>query len=165
MISFNYFSTTTGTSSITYAWDLDNDGEFDDSTAVKPSVTVGSTVGTLYVVCLKVTDKFGLTNTACTTITVVDQCIKDLAARAKDGKIQLTWSAQAGVDSYNVYRGTVAGGPYTLKASNVVTTYCTYLDASVVNGTTYYYVVKLVKSGNEGCASNEASAKATTRTR
>jgi hypothetical protein len=153
-----------GDSIVRYEWDLDNDGSFDDSTAVRPSVVVGPIPGTLYVVCLRVTDTFGATNIACTTVTVVS-CVQDLAARPKDGKIQLTWSAQNGVGSYNVYRGTVAHGPYTQIASNVVTTYCVYVDASVVNGTTYYYVVRPVSGGNEICQSNEASARATTRIR
>ena len=153
-----------GDSIVSYAWDLDNDGDFDDSYVQKPPVLVGAIPGTLYVVCLKVTDTFGATNIACTTVTV-GSCVQDLAARPKDGKIQLTWSAQSGADSYNVYRGTVAHGPYTKIASNVVTTYCTYLDAGVVNGTTYYYVVRPVAGGNEVCQSNEASATATTRVR
>ena len=60
-----------GDSIMSYAWDLDNDGFYDDSTAQKPSFTAGPTPGTLYVVCLKVTDTFGKTDIACTTVDVI----------------------------------------------------------------------------------------------
>jgi large repetitive protein len=55
---------------ITYAWDLDNNGEFDDSTDTNPTLTVGSVIGTVYNICLKVTDSFGETNVKCTTVTI-----------------------------------------------------------------------------------------------
>jgi hypothetical protein len=60
-----------GDSIVSYAWDLDNDGFYDDSTAQKPSFTAGPTPGTLHVVCLKVTDSFGKTDIACTTVDVI----------------------------------------------------------------------------------------------
>lgn len=94
-----------------------------------------------------------------------DICVDDLAARAKSGKIQLTWT-HTGAASYNVYRSTTMGGPYALIA-NTSSTYSTYLDTNVVNGTTYYYVVKPVApSGDELlCQSNEASATPVARRR
>lgn len=57
--------------SITYAWDLDNDGEFDDSTAPKPDFTVGTEIGKIYNICLKVTDSFAKYDVACTTIEII----------------------------------------------------------------------------------------------
>jgi hypothetical protein len=57
--------------SLTYAWDLDNDGQFDDSTAAQPQYLVpNATPGTVFTICLRVTDSFGLPDTACTTVTV-----------------------------------------------------------------------------------------------
>lgn len=56
---------------ITYAWDLDGDGEFDDSSVARPQFCVGSEIGKVYDVCLKVTDKFGEYDIACTTIKIV----------------------------------------------------------------------------------------------
>jgi Concanavalin A-like lectin/glucanases superfamily/Bacterial Ig domain/PKD domain/Glucose / Sorbosone dehydrogenase len=50
---------------LTYAWDLDGDGAFDDSTAVAPSRTYAA--GT-YAVQLRVTDPGGATGTASVTI-------------------------------------------------------------------------------------------------
>ena len=46
---------------LTYAWDLDGDGQYDDSTAVKPSRTYN--VAQNVTVRLKVTDKGGLVST------------------------------------------------------------------------------------------------------
>jgi hypothetical protein len=56
---------------ITYAWDLDNDGEFDDGDEAEPEFTVGSEIGLVYDICLKVTDSFGKYDIACTTVTIV----------------------------------------------------------------------------------------------
>ena len=86
----------------------------------------------------------------------------NLSARRKSGKVQLVWT-HTGAAAYNVYRGTMAGGPYIFLAQTT-STYSTYLDATVVNGTTYYYVVReAALNDDELCQSNQASAKATAR--
>jgi|GEM_PF-3235907 len=90
------------------------------------------------------------------------QCVDDLTARPKSGKVQLVWT-DFGSPGYNVYRSTTSGGPYALIGSTA-STYSTYLDAAVVNGTTYYYVVKPTNAaGGELCTSNQASAKPVAR--
>ncbi len=76
-----------------------------------------------------------------------------LAATAGTGTVGLTWVAASGATNYNVYRGT-ATGVYTLLTSAVATT--NYTDNSVVNGTTYYYVVRAY-NGTESANSNEAT--------
>jgi glucose/arabinose dehydrogenase len=53
---------------LTYAWDLDDDGQYDDSTAAKPTYTYTSNGG--YTPSLKVTDNDGASDTASVTITV-----------------------------------------------------------------------------------------------
>lgn len=55
---------------ITYEWDLDNNGLFDDSTNPTPEFTVGDRPGTLYDICLRVTDMSGETDVACTTVQI-----------------------------------------------------------------------------------------------
>lgn len=74
-------------------------------------------------------------------------------------KATLSWTASTStVIGYNVYRGTVLGGPYTLQSSSLVTN-TQYVDSTVVAGQTYYYVATAVASGNvESTHSNEASA-------
>ncbi len=58
---------------ITFGWDLNNDGLFSDSAAITPVFTVpaNAAVGTVYGVCLKVTDELGrVSEPRCTTVTV-----------------------------------------------------------------------------------------------
>jgi hypothetical protein len=70
-----------------------------------------------------------------------------------------SWIASTSVVSgYNVYRGTVTGGPYT-KLNGSFIGALTYADSTVQSGQTYYYVTTSVDgSGNESVFSNEAAA-------
>jgi M6 family metalloprotease-like protein len=54
---------------LTYAWDLDNDGEFDDSTSQTPTFTNVGDNG-VFTVKVSVSDNFGDSSTASTTVTV-----------------------------------------------------------------------------------------------
>jgi hypothetical protein len=71
--------------------------------------------------------------------------------------VALTWtpSASTGV-TYDVYRGTVSGGPYILLVSGVTSN--SYTDASVQSGSTYYYVTTAAASGGQSSYSNEVQA-------
>ena len=53
---------------LTYAWDLDADGQYDDSTAVAPTYTY--TTQGVYAASLRLTDNHGASGTAVVTITV-----------------------------------------------------------------------------------------------
>ncbi len=81
-----------------------------------------------------------------------------LSAIAGNGKVDLSWTAASGADTYTVKRATVQGGPYTNLASGLSGT--TYSDTGLTNGTTYYYVVqaKNATSNLSGANSNEVSA-------
>ncbi len=165
-----------------YAWELNGDNAFDDAFGAQPDVTAFLTaLGTGdHLIQLKVTDttatsfpssNFGdLSDTDSAQVSVkaandaACACISDLTARAKDGKIQLVWS-DSGASSYNVYRSTTSGGPYSLVA-NTTSTYSTYLDTGLSNGTTYYYVVRpAALNGDEQCQSNEVGATPVARVR
>jgi hypothetical protein len=171
-----------GDTIVSYAWDLDGDGQFDDATGAQPDITAffdGIGPGS-YLIQLKVTDRSAtsfpsshpvgvapvdLSDTDSAVVVVraaTDDdcnCVKDLVARAKPGKVQLVWTNYTGAHHYNVYRSTVAGGPY-VKIASPITTYSTYLDATVVNGTTYYYVVRPATFlDQEICQSNQAQAR------
>ncbi|MDE3100575.1 MAG: hypothetical protein KGJ88_13985, partial [Verrucomicrobiota bacterium] len=78
-----------------------------------------------------------------------------LTATAGNAQVALSWTASSGATSYNVKRATTSGGPYTT-ITNVSST--SYTDSSVINGTTYYYVVSAVNSAGESANSSEASA-------
>jgi len=73
--------------------------------------------------------------------------------------VSLNWLASdATVSGYNVYRSTTDGSNYVKITASPVTT-PSYVDSSVVRGTTYYYVTTAVDaSGDESAYSNQASA-------
>jgi hypothetical protein len=134
-------------------------------------VSLGLTAG-MHNIGLRVTDNTllaypgsgqqNLTNAAFSTVDVKTGCICNLAARPKSGKIQLTWTHISG-STYDIYRST--SGPntgFTLIKSNHASTYATYLDENVVNGTKYFYRV-VSKGGQCIGGSNPASAKASSR--
>jgi fibronectin type 3 domain-containing protein len=83
-----------------------------------------------------------------------------LTATAGNATVLLTWTASAGAASYNVYRGTTAGGESTTAIATDVTT-ASYTDSTVTNNTTYYYKVAAVNGGGISPLSNEASATPT----
>ena len=73
--------------------------------------------------------------------------------------VDLSWTASTStVVGYNIYRGTVSGGPY-VKLNATAVSGTSYTDTGVVAGQLYYYVVTAVdSSGVESVYSNQASA-------
>jgi endonuclease I len=83
-----------------------------------------------------------------------------LTASGGNMVVSLEWpdSPEADLAGYNVYQGLAAGGPWTLLNASLVAS-SDFLDANVVNGTTYYYYVTAVdNASNESAPSNVASA-------
>lgn len=78
------------------------------------------------------------------------------ATATGDNRIEVSWTENGSV-SYNIYRATSAGGPYTRVGSSVTSPFA---DVGVSGGTTYYYVVRAVQC-SESPKSNEASAVGT----
>jgi hypothetical protein len=78
---------------------------------------------------------------------------QDLLAVSGDNKVTLTWAPAAGASSYSVKRSDTSGGPYATITSVITPT---YMDTTVVNGSTYYYVVSAVNGVGESADSNEA---------
>jgi hypothetical protein len=81
----------------------------------------------------------------------------NLTASAGDAQASLSWTASSGASSYTVKRSTTAGGPYANVATGLTTT--SFTDTSVVNGTTYFYVVSASNAAGESANSTEASAR------
>jgi fibronectin type 3 domain-containing protein len=73
--------------------------------------------------------------------------------------VDLSWNASNSlVIGYNLYRGTVSGGPYARLNSSVLSG-TTYTDSTIQSGTTYYYVSTSINSDSEESSySNEATA-------
>ena len=80
----------------------------------------------------------------------------NLTAVANNGSVALTWTAPQGAVSYRISRSTTSGSGYGLVA---ISSTASFTDATVVNGTTYYYVVT---ASNGTCNSgNSAEVPAT----
>jgi hypothetical protein len=74
--------------------------------------------------------------------------------------VDLSWTASqsSGVVGYNLYRGTVSGGPYS-KVNSTPNADTTYTDTTVTAGQTYFYVAKGVDTNNvESGPSNQVQA-------
>jgi fibronectin type 3 domain-containing protein len=79
-----------------------------------------------------------------------------LTATAGNGQVALSWTASLGATSYNVKRSLTTGGPYNTAVASPTQT--NYTDATVTNGTPYYYVVTAVNAAGQSGNSNQASA-------
>jgi fibronectin type 3 domain-containing protein len=74
--------------------------------------------------------------------------------------VTLNWNASAssGVAGYNVYRGSVSGGPYARMNSSAITI-TSFNDNAVQPGQTYFYVVTSISLNDvESSYSNEVMA-------
>ena len=74
--------------------------------------------------------------------------------------VDLSWNAStsSSIAGYNVYRGTVSGGPY-LRINSALDTSISYSDSQVQSGQIYYYVTTAVDSaGVESSYSSEVQA-------
>ncbi|MGB0002458.1 MAG: choice-of-anchor D domain-containing protein, partial [Candidatus Acidiferrales bacterium] len=74
--------------------------------------------------------------------------------------VALTWTSSTSTDvvGYNIYRGTVSGGPYSILDSAPVAT-DGYTDSTVQSSTSYFYVVRSVdNTGTESINSSEVHA-------
>ncbi|MGD0310108.1 MAG: PKD domain-containing protein [Acidobacteriota bacterium] len=157
-----------------YLWDLNGDGVFGDVAGAQPNATAFlSALGLgAHLISLKVTDNTAasfpasglgdlssIASAQVFLLAVTDPscaCVSSLTALAKNKQVQLSWTKSAGADHYNVYRSLTSGGPYTFIGTAPQNL---YLDYTVSNGTTYYYVVRpAALNGNENCQSNQASA-------
>jgi beta-galactosidase len=81
-----------------------------------------------------------------------------VAAVGGNTQVTVSWDIVSGATTYNLWRATTQGGPYTLLAGNIGGVNCGYLDSNVTNLTTYYYVVTANGNGTSG---NSAEVSAT----
>src|SRR6185436_4977345 len=79
----------------------------------------------------------------------------DLHALPGDGRITVRWRPVPTAERYRVMRSTTPSGPYTALSHPVETE---FLDISVSNGTTYFYVVRATNEGGKGPYSSEVQA-------
>lgn len=130
-------------------------------------VSSGSTLASGQAVTLSATFDPAASGSATGSITVTSNASNSPTVIALSGtgvapasySVLLSWTASSSsVIGYNVYSGTVSGGPYTKLTSTPVTT-TSYTDSSVQPGNTYYFVVTAVNSEDQESAySGQASA-------
>ncbi|MCG7408675.1 S-layer homology domain-containing protein [Paenibacillus sp. ACRRX] len=80
-----------------------------------------------------------------------------LTALAGNGKVTLNWGSVEQAAAYKIYHSTVQGA-YGTEAATVTGNVYSYDVAPLINGTTYYFVVRAATAGGDGPASFEASA-------
>jgi hypothetical protein len=86
------------------------------------------------------------------------QTMTGMGTAATQHTVDLSWNASSGAVGYNIYRGTVSGGPYTMINSSLDGT-TAYTDNTVVSGQTYYYAATAVNSASqESGYSNQTQA-------
>jgi alpha-galactosidase len=68
-------------------------------------------------------------------------------ATAGDGMVSVSWEELASATSYRLKRATSEAGPYAVIGDNLTST--AFTDTTVQNGTTYYYAVSAIVSGQE----------------
>ncbi len=71
------------------------------------------------------------------------QTMTGTGTTATQHTVDLTWTASADAVGYNIYRGTVSGGPYTMINTSLDGT-TAYTDSTVVSGDTFNYVAPAV---------------------
>lgn len=76
------------------------------------------------------------------------------AAVISSTRIDLSWNAVPGADSYVIKRATTSGGPYVILDSRTDTNFS---DSGLSDGTTYHYVVTAINPAGESASSAQVS--------
>ncbi len=71
--------------------------------------------------------------------------------------VSLSWAAESGAASYNLYRATSSGGEGNVPVQTLITG-TSYTDAGLTDGTTYYYKLTAVAASGEGTPCAEVHA-------
>ena len=81
-----------------------------------------------------------------------------VAAVGGNAQVTVSWDIVPGAATYNLWRATTSGGPYTLIAGNIGGVNLGYNDTTVANLETYYYVVT---ANENGASANSTEVSAT----
>ncbi len=89
--------------------------------------------------------------------TAVPPAPAGISATPGDAQVTVGWDAVPGATSYNIYWSTTPGVT-TGSGTKITGAANPYIQAALVNGTTYYYIVTAVNSVGEGAPSIQVSA-------
>ena len=90
-------------------------------------------------------------------------CIENLAARAKQGKIQITWTPVPNTAQFNISRSVSMSGPYA-SIGSVPGTQSIFLDKLAQTGVVNYYQIQRVPNdGSDDCLSAIIASFASTK--
>jgi hypothetical protein len=82
----------------------------------------------------------------------------NISVASDDRRLTLSWTpvTTGSPDSVRIRRSTASAGPYSVVATIAVAS-TTYVDAGLVNGDTYYYVLSSLSGGSESSASSQVA--------
>jgi beta-galactosidase len=84
-----------------------------------------------------------------------------VAAVGGNAQVAVSWNIVPGAATYNVWRATTSGGPYTLLAGSLGGANLGYVDDKVTNLITYYYVITANGTYANGTSTSSDEANAT----
>lgn len=171
--SLSFPSTTTGSTSASQTVTLTNTGNSSVSISGIAASTNFAVSGTILPISLAAgqTTSFNVLFAPATsgslsgTVTITSNAsnspttvkLSGSGASATVPAVSLNWTPSSTTyTGFDIYRGSVSGGPYTKINSSLT---AAFTDNTVTSGQTYYYVVtEIDTSGNQSTYSNEASA-------
>jgi len=119
-------------------------------------VDAGLNVGTTYYYQVTAVNAAGVSPSATATVVPPPLAPVSLSAIPGNAQVALSWTAVPGVTGYFLFSGTDSGDETNVVVANYSGT--SFVDTTVANGTTYYYVVASTNSTGLSPNSPEASA-------
>jgi beta-galactosidase len=83
-----------------------------------------------------------------------------VAAVGGNAQVAVSWDIVPGASTYNLWRSTTKGGPYSLIAGNIGGVNLGYEDNNVTNFTTYFYIVTANGANDNGTSGDSAEVSA-----
>jgi fibronectin type 3 domain-containing protein len=146
-VDLSWTNNATNATGIKILEQLGNNSSLLIASGLSPTTTsykiTGLIPGSTYLFEVDATNSNGPSGAATISVDTLPGQVTGVAAKAGQGQITITWSADPGAVTYNVYRATTSGAEGSTPAwSGIAGT--SYLDTTAVPGTTYYYEVTAV---------------------